>query len=149
MNAVTLILIAPCSLLLGAALQILAGRLFSARTKGILAFAACLPAVLAVALTARWVQAGQAYDQTLFHWDGLMALAFHVDALSVLFALMGTGLGWAGASTSSNAGAVSAMNTGFSNQLSGVKENNQTSLGQGNMIGSLVGGGMMAGAIAI
>ena len=45
MNAVTLILIAPASLLLGAALQILAARLFSARTKGILAFLACLPAV--------------------------------------------------------------------------------------------------------
>ncbi|MGD0939884.1 MAG: proton-conducting transporter membrane subunit [Terracidiphilus sp.] len=89
----TLILIAPCSLLLGAALQILGARLFSARTKGILAFAACLPAVLAVALTARWVQAGQAADQNLFHWDGPLALVFHVDALSVLFALMGTGLG--------------------------------------------------------
>jgi multicomponent Na+:H+ antiporter subunit A len=93
MNAVTLILIAPCSLLLGAALQILAARLFSARTKGILAFAACLPAVLAVALTARLVQAGQAADLNLLHWDGPLALVFHVDALSVLFALMGTGLG--------------------------------------------------------
>jgi len=93
MNAVTLILIAPCSLLLGAALQILAARLFSARTKGILAFAACLPAVVAVALTARLVQAGQASDLNLFHWDGPLALVFHVDALSVLFALMGTGLG--------------------------------------------------------
>jgi multicomponent Na+:H+ antiporter subunit A len=93
MNAVTLILIAPCSLLLGAALQILAARLFSARTKGILAFAACLPAVLAVALTARLVQAGQSADLNLLHWDGPLALVFHVDALSVLFALMGTGLG--------------------------------------------------------
>jgi multicomponent Na+:H+ antiporter subunit A len=93
MNAVTLILIAPCSLLLGAALQILAARLFSARTKGILAFAACLPAVVAVALTARLVQAGQAFDLNLLHWDGPLALVFHVDALSVLFALMGTGLG--------------------------------------------------------
>ncbi len=93
MNAVTLILIAPASLLLGAALQILAARLFSARTKGILAFAACLPAVLAVALTERSVQAGQAVDLNLSHWDGPLALVFHVDALSVLFALMGTGLG--------------------------------------------------------
>ena len=93
MNAVTLILIAPCSLLLGAVLQILAARLFSARTKGILAFLACLPSVVAVALTARWVQAGQAIDLNLFHWDGPLALVLHVDALSILFALMGTGLG--------------------------------------------------------
>jgi len=93
MNAVTLILIAPCSLLLGAALQLLLARLFSARTKGILAFLACLPAVLAVALTAPWVRAGQTIDVNLFHWDGPLALVFHVDALSILFALMGTGLG--------------------------------------------------------
>ncbi len=93
MNVVALILIAPCSLLLGAALQILVARLFSARTKGILAFAACLPAVVSVALTVPWVRAGQAVDLNLFHWDGPLALVFHVDALSVLFALMGTGLG--------------------------------------------------------
>ena len=93
MKVVTLILIAPCSLLLGAVLQILAARLFSARTKGILAFAACLPAVVAVALTAPWVRAGQAIDVNVLHWDGPLALVFHVDALSILFALMGTGLG--------------------------------------------------------
>jgi len=93
MNVVTLILIAPCSLLLGAALQILVARLVSARTKGILAFLACLPAVLAVALTAPWVRAGQAIDLNFLHWDGPLALVFHVDALSILFALMGTGLG--------------------------------------------------------
>jgi multicomponent Na+:H+ antiporter subunit A len=93
MNAETLILIAPCSLLLGAALQILAARLCSARTKGILAFLACLPAVVAVAATARSVQAGQAIDLNVLPWDGPLALVFHVDALSILFALMGTGLG--------------------------------------------------------
>ncbi len=48
MTAATLVLIAPCSLLLGAVLQILVARLCSARTKGILASLACLPAVLAV-----------------------------------------------------------------------------------------------------
>jgi multicomponent K+:H+ antiporter subunit A len=93
MNAETLILIAPCSLLLGAALQILAARLCSARAKGILAFLACIPAVVAVAATARSVQAGQAIDLNVLHWDGPLALVFHVDALSILFALMGTGLG--------------------------------------------------------
>ncbi len=93
MNAVTLILIAPCSLLLGAALQILVARLFSARTKGILAFLTCLPAVLAVAGLAGSVRNGQAVELNALPWDGPLALIFHVDALSVLFALMGTGLG--------------------------------------------------------
>ena len=93
MNAEILILIALCSLLLGAALQILVARLFSARVKGILAALSCLPAVLAVAGTMQSVQAGRAVDLNVLHWDGPLALVFHVDALSVLFALMGTGLG--------------------------------------------------------
>ena len=93
MKAETLILIAPSSLLLGAALQILVARLFNARTKGILAFLTCLPAVVSVAGLVGWVKAGRAVDLTVLHWDGLLDLVFHVDALSVFFALMGTGLG--------------------------------------------------------
>jgi multicomponent Na+:H+ antiporter subunit A len=93
MNAENLILIAPCSLLLGAALQILVARLLNARTKGILAFLTCLPAVASVAMLVGPVKTGQAIERTFFHWDGLLNLVFHVDALSVLFALMGTGLG--------------------------------------------------------
>jgi multicomponent Na+:H+ antiporter subunit A len=93
MNAETLILIAPCSLLLGAALQILVAPLLNARAKGILALLTCLPAVASVAALVGSVKAGQAVDLTVIHWDGLLDLVFHVDALSVLFALMGTGLG--------------------------------------------------------
>jgi multicomponent Na+:H+ antiporter subunit A len=93
MNAATLILIAPCSLLLGAALQVLVAKLCSARTKGILAFLACLPAVASVAALIGSVKAGQAIDLNVLPWDGPLALVFHVDALSILFALMGTGLG--------------------------------------------------------
>jgi multicomponent Na+:H+ antiporter subunit A len=93
MTAVTLILVAPCSLLLGAVMQILAGRLVSARTKGILASLFCLPSLLAVAALIPMVQAGQAIDVNLFQWDGPLALVLHVDALSVLFALMGAGIG--------------------------------------------------------
>ena len=93
MNAETLILIAPCSLLVGAALQIVAAKLLNARAKGILAFLTCLPAVASVAALVGWVKAGQAVDLNVLHWDGPLALVLHVDALSVLFALMGTGLG--------------------------------------------------------
>src|ERR1035437_7764877 len=93
MTAATLILIAPCSLLLGAALQILVARLCSARTKGVLAAVSCLPALLAVVGMVPLVRAGQSFDLNLLQWDGPLALVLHVDALSVLFALMGTGLG--------------------------------------------------------
>jgi multicomponent K+:H+ antiporter subunit A len=93
MNAASLILVAPCSLLLGAVLQILVARLCSARAKGILAALSCLPALLAVVGMTPLVRAGQAFDLNLLQWDGPLALVLHVDALSVLFALMGTGLG--------------------------------------------------------
>ncbi len=93
MIAANLILVAPCSLVLGALLQLLVARLCSARTKGILAALACLPAVLAVVATILRVHAGQAIEANLFQWDGPLALVFHVDALSVLFAFMGTCLG--------------------------------------------------------
>ncbi|MGD0683188.1 MAG: proton-conducting transporter membrane subunit [Terracidiphilus sp.] len=93
MNAENLILIAPYSLLLGAALQILVARLLNARTKGILAFLTCLPAVASVAMLVGSVKTGQAIERTVFNCNGLLNVIFHVDALSVLFALMGTGLG--------------------------------------------------------
>ncbi len=57
----TLILMAPCSFLVGAALQILVARLCSARAKGILAFLTCLPAIFAVIGMAPLVRSGQAH----------------------------------------------------------------------------------------
>src|SRR5271157_409443 len=93
MTAAALILIAPCSLLLGAVLQLLVAPFRSARAKGILAALTCLPAVLAVVGMAPLVRTGQAVELNALSWDGPLALVFHVDALSVLFALMGTGLG--------------------------------------------------------
>jgi NADH:ubiquinone oxidoreductase subunit 5 (subunit L)/multisubunit Na+/H+ antiporter MnhA subunit len=93
MDAATLILMAPCSLLLGAVLQLLVARLFSARAKGILAFLTCLPAFFAVIGIAPWVQSGGALDLRLMPWDGPLAMVLHVDALSVLFAFMGSCIG--------------------------------------------------------
>ncbi len=84
---------APCVLLLGAALQLLLARLCSARIKGILAFLTCLPAVLAVAGLTPLVRGGQALDLKPLAWDGPLALVLHVDALSVLFAFMGAAIG--------------------------------------------------------
>jgi multicomponent Na+:H+ antiporter subunit A len=93
MDAATLILIAPCSLLLGAVLQILVARLCSARAKGILAFLTCLPAAFAVIGLAPAVRGGQSVDLRPLPWDGPLALVLHVDALSVLFAFMGACIG--------------------------------------------------------
>src|SRR5690349_14437572 len=93
MTAVTLILVAPCSLLLGAILQLLAARLCSAKAKGILAVLFCLPSLLAVIATAPHVFAGQAIDFTVQQWHLPATIAIHVDALSLFFALMGTVIG--------------------------------------------------------
>lgn len=93
MDAATLVLIAPCTLLLGAVLQILVGRLCSARAKGILAFITCLPAIVAVAGIAPAVRNGQPIDLKPLPWDGPLAFVLHVDALSVLFAFMGAVIG--------------------------------------------------------
>ena len=93
MDAGTLILVAPCTLLVGAALQILVGRFFSARAKGILAFLFCLPAVVSVLAVLPAVHAGQSFDLKLFSWDGPLVLAVHLDALSLLFAFMGSVIG--------------------------------------------------------
>jgi multicomponent K+:H+ antiporter subunit A len=89
MNAVALIVAAPCSLLLGAVLQILVARLCSARTKGILALLACLPAVVSVAGAMRLIRDGRALDLNLLQWDGPLSLVLHVDALSLPFRFMG------------------------------------------------------------
>ncbi len=93
MTAGTLVLVAPCTLLLGAVLEILAARLLSARSKGTLAFLCCLPAIFSVAAVAPSVRNGQAIELRPLAWDGPLALVLHVDALSVLFAFMGACIG--------------------------------------------------------
>jgi len=59
MNAETLILIAPCSLLLGAALQIAAARLLKRTGKGDSGFSHLSAAVASVAALVGWVKAGR------------------------------------------------------------------------------------------
>jgi len=87
------LVIAPSSLLLGAALQLLLARLFSARIKGLIALLCCVPALLAVVSTIPRVMGGRSFDLQLGPWDGPLALVLHVDALSLLFAFMGTCIG--------------------------------------------------------
>lgn len=89
----TLALIAPCSLMAGAILQLLLGRLLSARAKGCLAVLCALPALAAVLALLPIVKGGQGVDTRPLSWDGPLALVLHVDGLSVLFAFMGTLIG--------------------------------------------------------
>ncbi|MGA2673920.1 MAG: proton-conducting transporter membrane subunit [Terracidiphilus sp.] len=89
----TLVLLALLPLLAGVILQLLAERLLSSRAKGVLALACCLPSFLAVVATFVRVWQSGPIDYSALAWDGPLALVFHVDALSLLFALMGTALG--------------------------------------------------------
>ncbi len=89
----TLVLWALLPLLAGVLLQLLAARFLSAHAKGVLALLCCLPSLAAVAATFVRVHLGGSVDFNAMPWDGPLALVFHVDALSLMFAAMGTGLG--------------------------------------------------------
>ncbi|MDR3725698.1 MAG: proton-conducting transporter membrane subunit [Terracidiphilus sp.] len=88
-----LVLMAMLPLLAGVLLQLLASRLLSSRAKGVLALVSCLPSFVAVVATFVRVNQSGPIDFTALPWDGPLALVFHVDALSLMFALMGTALG--------------------------------------------------------
>lgn len=80
-------------LLLGIGLQLVGARLLSARGKGVLAFVSCFASLAAVLSTYPGVRDGSALDFRVGTWDGPLAFALHVDALSLLFAFMATGIG--------------------------------------------------------
>jgi len=87
------LLIAPCTLLAGALFQLAIARICSARAKGAVAVATCVPALFSVLILALQIRSGAVIDASLAAWDGPLTFAFHIDALSVLFAFMGTCLG--------------------------------------------------------
>ncbi|MEA4909772.1 MAG: NADH-quinone oxidoreductase subunit L, partial [Anaerolineaceae bacterium] len=93
MNSSTLILFPFVSILCGVALLLLLGRWMSSRAKGALALIACLGAVGGVAGVYPAIRAGAALDWTAAAWDGPVSLAYHVDGLSLLFALMAVIIG--------------------------------------------------------
>ncbi len=88
-----LVMIAPCALISGVVLQLLLVRVLTSRGKGILAVLCCLPSLLAVLAVFPLVRNGAAIDLAALPWDGPLSIVLHVDALSAMFALMGTGLG--------------------------------------------------------
>ena len=92
-SAEMLILGALAPLAAGVLAQLALGRWLGARAKGVLALLCTLPSVAAVIAGFAHVRATGAMDWNALHWDGPLALVFHVDALSLMFAAMGTVLG--------------------------------------------------------
>ncbi len=80
-------------LLAGVVLQLLMARVLSPRAKGVVAVFCSLLSLLGIAATYPTIHSGGAVDGVLSPWDGPLALAIHVDGLSLLFALMGTVIG--------------------------------------------------------
>lgn len=80
-------------LLTGALVQLLVGHIESARLKGWLAFAAGLGALAAVVAGVPSIWQGQPLTAGPFLWDQGVPILYHVDGLSLIFALMATGIG--------------------------------------------------------
>lgn len=84
---------ALCPLLAGVILQLLLSKLLTSRGKGILAVLCCVVSLVAVIAAYPAIHNGSALDFRAGLWDGPLSLTFHVDALSLLFGLMASGLG--------------------------------------------------------
>jgi len=77
----------------GALLEIVLGGVLSRTAKGWLAFlAAAIALTAALAMIPASIH-GEVLTTTLLDWDAGIALAYHVDGLSILFMLIGTGMG--------------------------------------------------------
>jgi multicomponent K+:H+ antiporter subunit A len=84
----------PTSILFaGALLEIVLAGILSRAAKGWLAFLAATLALLAVLAMMPAVIGGEVLTATWFDWDAGIPLTYHVDGLSILFMLLGTGMG--------------------------------------------------------
>ncbi len=83
------------ALVIGIVLELALGRFLSRTAKGWLAALAGLVAFAGALLQLPVVAAGHAIDGTFFIWDRGIPLSYHIDGLSLLFVLMGTGIGTA------------------------------------------------------
>jgi len=95
LSPVSLVVLPMAILVAGVLLQCLLASALTARAKGWLAFASGLGSFAAILAIWPKILAGKVIDVTLAHWDGPAQLAFHVDGLSFLFAVMGAGIGTA------------------------------------------------------
>ena len=92
-NSAVLLLLPSGALCAGALLQILLAPILSSRGKGIVATMCSIPALAGVVALLPAIRAGNTFDVSLGPWDGPLAIVLHADALSALFASMGTLLG--------------------------------------------------------
>ena len=95
MNPAILVLSPMAILLAGVLLQGVLAGVLTARAKGWLAFVSGMGAFVGVLAAWPTILAGHVLDVRISHWDGPAQFAFHVDGLSMLFAIMGTGIGTA------------------------------------------------------
>ncbi|MEA5079252.1 MAG: NADH-quinone oxidoreductase subunit L [Anaerolineaceae bacterium] len=77
----------------GILLQLVLGRVLSPKAKGWLAFLTGLVALVSTLYLLPTIIHGSVIDATLFQWDQNAFLQYHVDGLSLIFALMATGIG--------------------------------------------------------
>ena len=92
-SSAVLIVLPTSVLCAGALLEILLAPFLTSRGKGILATLCALPAVAGVVALLPVIRSGNVVHVVLLPWDGPLAVVLHADALSALFAFMGTGLG--------------------------------------------------------
>jgi multicomponent Na+:H+ antiporter subunit A len=81
------------ALLFGAIIQLILARVLSPRTKGWLALLFCLAGFAAVLAMIPTIASGKKIEVTLLPWDTGLPLQYHIDGLSIVFALMATGIG--------------------------------------------------------
>lgn len=77
----------------GIVLQLILNRALSPKWKGWLAFLSGAVALAGTLIFLPMIVQGKAIDTTLFAWDQDIPLQYHVDGLSLIFALMATGIG--------------------------------------------------------
>ena len=88
-----LLLFPSAALCAGALLQIVLSKWLSSRGKGIVALLSAIPALAGVLCLLPIIRDGRTLHVSLQPWDGPLAVVLHADALSALFACMGSLLG--------------------------------------------------------
>ena len=90
-----LVLFPFLALIIGVVLEGVLAGILTRRGKGWLAFFSGLTSLAGVIAAWRAIVAGRVVNVSFGLWDGPVQLAYHIDGLSVLFALMGAGIGTA------------------------------------------------------
>lgn len=88
-----MLMVPVCALLIGILLQAVLARLLSSKAKGWLALAFGLASFAGVLALYPEVSHGRTIDIVLARWDGPLSLAYRIDGLSQMFALMATAIG--------------------------------------------------------